>query len=114
MKHRLILTTALALAGCGGSGAGVPDQFAGTWGADCSSPYVKFDGGTVHVYPDRADYKIKSAALEGSDLKVAYDTPNGQLTDIYASEGATLRLTKTIAAGGQEAVWIKMPMSKCP
>jgi len=104
----------LALGACGGSGAGVPDQFAGTWGADCSSPFVKFDGGTVHVFPDNADYSIKSATLTGNDLKVAYDTKDrGTVTDTYESQGSTLRLTKTEAAGG-EATWDKAPMSKCP
>lgn len=109
-----LLSVAAALAGCGGSGVAVPDQFAGTWGADCSAPFVKFDGGIVRVFPDNMDYSIKSATFAGGELKVAYDTKDrGTVTDTYASEGSTLRLTKTAAAGG-EATWDKAPMSKCP
>ncbi|MES2095423.1 MAG: hypothetical protein V4459_01555 [Pseudomonadota bacterium] len=132
MIFRVAITavTLVALTGCGGSGpstsgssgssvsttpsgASIPDQFVGTWAADCTSPYVRFNAdGTMHVYPDNADYTIKSAALDGSDLKVGYVSASGETTDVYASEGSTLRLTRTIA-GGQEAAWTKAPMSKC-
>jgi hypothetical protein len=133
MKLRIALTATMlaALAACGGTGASngsassddegsptgsgvtIPAQFVGTWGADCASPFVRFNAdGTIHVYPDKADYTLKAAALEGADLKVTYPSSNGEMTDVYASEGETLRLTKTIA-GGQEATWDKRPMNKC-
>jgi hypothetical protein len=108
----LALAGATALAGCGGSGAAAPDTVQGTWAADCSSPFVKFDGGTIHVYPDNADYKLKSATLNGANLDVAYDSPQGSVSETYVMDGDTLRLDHG-TYGGQEATWHKAPMKKC-
>lgn len=119
------LTLAAALTGCnrgGGNGAtaaagggvGVPAQFVGSWGADCTSPYVRFDAGSVHDFPANADYPLKAAALDGSELKVTYTRPDAEVTDTYVSDGATLTLTKTATATGGEAEWHKAAMSKCP
>ena len=115
MKYGLFVpAAALALAGCGGGGSGVkaPDQFQGVWGADCASPFIKFDGGRIHAYPDNADYDLKSAALNGTNLDIAYDTPQGAITETYVVEGDTLRLDHG-TYGGQEATWHKAPMKKC-
>lgn len=113
MKIRIIaLGAAMALGGCGGSGVTVPQQFVGTWGADCSSPFVTFADGSVKVFPDNATYKLKSAVAQGQTFQVTYDTPQGTLTDVYVSEGSTLRLDQTIS-GGQSATWHKAPMNKC-
>ncbi len=115
MTTRIVLPiAALALAGCGGSGVSVPDQFAGTWGADCAAPWVRFEPGKVHDFPAKADYPLKAAEFANGELKVTYTRPDMEVTDSYVSEGATLRLTKTVAANGGEAAWNKLPMSKCP
>ena len=115
MKYGMFVSAAaLALAGCGGGGSGVkvPDQFQGTWGADCATPFVKFDGGKVHVYPDNADYDLKSAVLNGENYDISYDTPQGPITETYVVEGDMLRLDHG-TYGGQEATWHKAPMKKC-
>jgi hypothetical protein len=110
-----ILAMAVALAGCGGgAGGGVqaPGVVAGTWGADCSQPYVKFDGGQMTVYPDKATYPLKSADLAGGNLTVTYDSAAGAVSEVYAIEGDTLRLDHGTYAGS-EATWHKAPMKKC-
>ena len=114
MTTRLIPAALLALAGCGGSDIRVPDQFAGTWGADCSSPWVRFDPGKIHDFPGNADYPLKAATFDNGELKVTYTRPDMEVTDTYLNTGDTLRLTKTVAASGGEASWNKAPMSKCP
>jgi hypothetical protein len=110
------LAAALALtallAGCGGGGAQAPSQVAGNWGADCSQPYVRFDGGKITVFPDKATYVLKSAALAGGQLSVAYDTSQGAVTEVYVLDGQTLRLDRGTYAG-TEATWHKAPMNKC-
>jgi len=100
------------LAGCGGSEAQTPEQLWGVWGADCAAPFVRMEGTKIHVYPDNATYVLKSAALDGPNLKVSYDTPQGAVAETYVVEGATLRLDKGVY-GGQEATWHKAPMRKC-
>jgi hypothetical protein len=115
MKDRLFVpAAALALAGCGGGGSGVraPDRLQGVWGADCAAPFVGFDGGRIHVYPDRADYDLGKAALNGANFDIAYDTPQGPIAETYVVEGDMLRLDRG-TYGGQQAVWHKAPMKKC-
>ena len=107
----LSLVSILALAGCSGGGK-TPDQVAGTWGADCSSPFVKFSGDTIHVYPDDEDYDIKSSNLNGDTFIVSYDSKAGPVTANYVIENGMLRLDKGTYAG-VEAVWHKQPMKKC-
>lgn len=113
MKYGLFApVAALVLAGCGGSGVKAPDAVQGTWSADCSTPFVKFDGGTLHMYPDKADYALKSATLNGSNLEISYDTPQGAVAETYVLEGDTLRLDHG-TYGGAQATWHKAPMKKC-
>ena len=113
MKSKaLACSAALILGACGGGGVKAPDAVQGTWAADCASPFVKFDGGEIHVYPDKASYKLKSAALDGANLNVAYDTPQGAVAETYVYESGTLRLDRG-TYGGQQATWHKQPMRKC-
>ncbi len=113
MKTRFLVPVlaSLVLAACGGGGA--PSQIEGKWGADCSSPFVSFSGSTIHVYPDDADYDIKSAKLDGSNFTVSYESKTGPVTETYVYENNTLRLDKG-TYGGMEAAWHKQPMNKCP
>jgi hypothetical protein len=118
MRKRMMtagaLATAMALAACGGGGGGVkaPADVAGTWGADCSHPYVKFDGGKITVFPDNATYDLTSAASQGGQVTVAYTTAQGAVSEVYVEEGPTLRLDHGTYAG-TDATWHKAPMSKC-
>lgn len=113
MRGRIALTGALALTACGASGVSVPDKFAGTWGADCSSPYVRFSPGTIHLYPDNADYKLKTASVDAAgNLTVSYDMPTAAAVETYVVEGTMLRLAKA-TYNGAEAAWHKAPMNKC-
>lgn len=107
-----LLAAAAALAGCGGSGVQAPSQVAGTWGADCSQPYVKFAGGEITVFPDKATYSLKSATLAGGLLTVAYEPQSGPVTEVYVLEGSTLRLDHGTYGAG-EATWHKAAMNKC-
>ncbi|HEY5072880.1 MAG TPA: hypothetical protein VII63_12710 [Caulobacteraceae bacterium] len=102
------------LAGCGGGGGvTAPAEVAGTWGADCTQPFVKFDGAKITVFPDKATYDLKSAALAGGQLTVAYDTAQGAVSEVYLLQGQTLRLDHG-TYGGSQATWHKAPMNKCP
>jgi hypothetical protein len=121
MRKRMItaggLAGAMLLAGCGegGSGGGgvqAPAEVAGTWGADCSHPYVKFDGSQITVFPDNATYGLKSAVSQGGQVTVAYDTPQGAVSEVYVEEGPSLRLDHGTYAG-TDATWHKAPMNKC-
>ena len=100
-------------AACGGGGVAAPAEVAGTWGADCASPFVKFDGGKMTVFPDKATYDLKSATLTGGQLTVAYKSAQGEISEVYVLEGPTLRLDHGVYGGG-EATWHKAPMNKCP
>jgi hypothetical protein len=115
-RLRLVLLAApLVLAACGGGGGGgvqAPAAVQGTWGADCGSPFVTFQGGKVTVVPDHATYDLKSADLAGNQLTVAYATPQGAVSEVYVLEGSTLRLDHGTYAG-TEATWHKAPMQKC-
>lgn len=103
------------MAACGGGGGGgvqAPAQVQGTWGADCSSPFVAFKGGQITVFPDKTTYTLKSASLAGDQLTVGYDSSQGAVQEVYALEGQTLRLDHGTYAG-VEATWHKAPMNKC-
>jgi hypothetical protein len=108
------------LAACGGGrgggsqGGGVqsPAAVAGSWGADCSQPFVKFDGGKITVFPDKATYSLTSVALTNGRLDVGYASVQGPVAETYIMEGATLRLDHG-TYGGAEAAWHKAPMNKC-
>ena len=105
-----VLAAAL-LAACGNNSA--TSAIEGKWGSDCTAPFVSFSGDTIHVYPDDADYKIKTAKQDGANFTVSYDSKSGPVTETYVFENNTLRLDKG-SYGGMEAVWHKQPMSKCP
>ena len=107
-----VTALALLLSGCGGGGVKAPDAVQGTWGADCTQPFVKFDGGKMTVFPDKATYALKSASLAGGQLTVGYDSPQGAITEVYVQDGQTLRLDHGTYAG-TEATWEKAPMNKC-
>ncbi len=104
---------ALLLSGCGGGGgAQAPSQVTGTWGADCTTPFVKFDGGKITVFPDKATYSLTSVGLVGDQLTVGYKGSEGPVSEVYVLEGATLRLDRGTYSGN-EATWHKAPMNKC-
>jgi|ERR1700709_679456 len=113
MKARFLVPVlaSLALAACGRGGT--PSEIEGKWAADCAAPFVSFSGDTIHVYPDDADYKLKSAALDGGKFTVSYDSKSGPVTETYVLDAGKLRLDKG-SYGGMEAVWHKQPMGKCP
>jgi hypothetical protein len=113
---RLVSGVALAamvlLGGCGGGGVQAPSQVAGTWSADCSQPFVKFDGGKMTVFPDKTTYDLKSATLQGDQLTVAYQSAQGAVSEVYVLAGQTLRLDHGNYAGA-DVTWEKAPMNKC-
>ncbi|HEX8444060.1 MAG TPA: hypothetical protein VF631_10495 [Allosphingosinicella sp.] len=95
------------------SGVATPEQLRAVWSSDCSSPFVRIEESKIHVYPDKQTYDLKSAALEGGNFQVSYDTPQGAINETYVVEGDALRLASG-TYGGQQATWNKKPMSKCP
>lgn len=103
----------LLLASCGSAPrAQVPPDVAGTWGADCTQPFVKFAGSKMTVFPDKATYDLKRAEFAGGLLTVAYETKSAEVTEVYLLEGATLRLDRG-KYGGADATWHKAAMRKC-
>jgi len=111
LRFLVPLAAPLLLAACGG-GVEAPSELQGKWGADCSSPFVSFSGSTIHVYPDDADYDLKSAKLDGNAFKVSYDSKAGPVAETYIYENGTLRLDHGTYSG-VEATWHKQPMQKC-
>ncbi|MCU1500543.1 MAG: hypothetical protein JWM47_4496 [Acidimicrobiales bacterium] len=109
----LSLGIAALLASCGSAPeAQVPEEVAGTWGADCTQPFVKFAGSKMTVFPDKATYDLKRAAVANGQLIVAYDTKSAEVSEVYLIEGTTLRLDHG-KYGGADATWHKAPMRKC-
>ena len=104
------LFAALLLSACGNSTSGALE---GKWANDCVSPFVAFNGNTIHVYPDDADYALKTILTMGNSFTVTYDSKTGPVTETYILENETLRLDKG-TYGGMQAVWHKQPMMKCP
>ena len=111
--RKLIAIVALAacLSGCD-NGASTPDSVQGTWGADCSKPFIKIEGGKIHVYPDDADYTLKTATFDGTHLVLGYDTAEGAATETYVFAKDTLRLDRGHYTG-MDATWHKQQMQKC-
>jgi hypothetical protein len=107
-----VLAATMALAACGGGGVQAPADVAGTWGADCSQPFVKFDGGKMTVFPDKATYNLTSATSQGGQVTVGYTTAQGAVSEVYVEDGPTLRLDHGTYAGA-DATWHKAPMTKC-
>ncbi|HXC55187.1 MAG TPA: hypothetical protein VNU97_07835 [Rhizomicrobium sp.] len=105
------LLASLVLAACG-NGVATPSELEGKWAADCASPFVSFSGSTIHVFPDDADYALKSVKFEGGLFTVSYDSKTGPVTETYVYANDTLRLDKG-TYGGMEAVWHKQPMTRC-
>jgi hypothetical protein len=106
------LVAAALLSACGGGGVQAPAEVAGTWGADCTQPFLKFDGGKLTVFPDKATYQLKSATLQGGQLTVAYTSAQGAVSEVYVLDGQTLRLDHG-NYGGTDATWHTAPMNKC-
>ena len=120
MNHTVpILAAAALLVGCGAEkrdrGATVPAQFAGTWSSDCASPFVTFDDDGVTAHPVTKPYALTDAKVNGATFRVSYVNPDvqGPVTDVYAVEGDTLRLTATEVGGKTVATWKKVAMSRC-
>ena len=105
-----VVGTAACLAACGG--APTPSAVQGKWGADCSNPFIEFDDGKIHVFPDDADYTLNSAAFDGKTLTLKYDLPSGGVTETYILANGMLTLDRG-RYPGMDAVWHKQPMQKC-
>lgn len=103
--------TAILLSACG-SGVQTPQDLRATWGADCSSPFVKIGESSIHVYPDNADYDLKAATFANNKLTLSYDTNEGSISEVYVLADDMLRLDHGIY-GGSQVTWHKQPMKKC-
>jgi len=100
----------LSLASCGGEPT--PSAVQGTWGADCSTPFIKIDGSEIHIYPDDADYKVKTVTFDGKNLVLGYDSKEGPALETYVFTNNTLRLDRGRYTG-MDAIWHKQPMQRC-
>jgi hypothetical protein len=116
MRTITILLASLSLSACGlgGGGGGVqsPAAVQGTWGADCSKPFVKFAGSQMTVFPDNTTYPLKVATLANGQLTVTYMHNSEEITEVYVVDGATINLDHGVY-GGQEVTWHRPPMTKC-
>ena len=110
------LAAALALAGCGGSGIAVPPEVVGTWGNDCSKPWMTIgSNGVMHIVPTNADYPLKSATLSGTTYTQSYDDASGGglTTETWELSGSTLREVKSVNEKGGEASFDGPGFTKC-
>lgn len=131
VRASLIALAALSLAACnrsgdaeggtsaegstGGEAAAVldmPEQFVGTWAADCAQPFVRFEPAAIHVFPDGQTYPLTAAAYDGQALNVTYTAGNGSYQETYVAEGENLRLTSGVYDGAATQ-WDKLPMQRC-
>lgn len=100
-----------------------PDGFVGTWSGtyagDATGRYsmaitqdkAKTLGGTITISPDGGEgytATFKSVTAEGKSLKIAYDSPGGEMSEVRleaALDGQTLEgAWKVLPAGGGDAV----------
>ena len=92
--------------------SGTPDEFEGVWAADCEQPFVRFEDRSIHVYPDGQTYELSRAAVEGSNLIVAYQSGNGAIEETYMVGDGTLQLVSG-SYDGTAVTWDKLPMARC-
>ena len=122
--------SALALAACnrggesgaeGGSGAGAdtaaatetPEQFIGTWAADCERPSFRFAEHEVQVYNDGQTYPISSVSYDGQSLVVGYETGNGDIQETFAAQGENLALMGGVYDGVEIPAAEVVQMQRC-
>lgn len=120
----LMSAGALALAGCDRFGGGdaateeaaateTPEQFVGTWAADCSRPFVRFGEHEVQVYADGQTYPIQSVTYDGQSLVVGYETGNGPIRETFAAQGENLTLMGGVYDGVEMPAADTTPMQRC-
>jgi hypothetical protein len=122
----LALVGCLALAGCdrlreasGGAEdtadltSETPEQFIGTWAADCQRPFVRFAEHEVQVFADGQTYPITSVTYDGTSLVVAYTTGNGPIEETFAAQGENLSLMGGVYDGVDLPAADATPMQRC-
>ncbi|WP_282008358.1 hypothetical protein [Brevundimonas aveniformis] len=92
---------------------GTPEQFIGTWAADCQRPYVRFAEHEIQVFADGQTYPINSVFYDGQSLRVDYSTGNGRMEETFAAQGENLTLVGGIYDGVEMPAADAMPMQRC-
>ncbi|MBN8552751.1 MAG: hypothetical protein J0L52_07650 [Caulobacterales bacterium] len=127
IRRVLILTAvaALVLAGCNRTGEGgqgssaeaaateTPEQFIGTWAADCQRPFVRFAEHEIQIFADGQTYPITGVTYDGSSLVVAYTTGNGPIEETFAAQGENLSLVGGAYDGVDVPAAEATPMQRC-
>jgi len=128
MKRLIVLTLGglLVLGGCdrlGSANGGeegeasevtqTPEQFIGTWAADCQRPYVRFAEHEIQVFNDAQTYPITSVTYDGQALVVAYTTGNGPIEETFAAQGENLTLTGGVYDGVEMPAAEAVAMQRC-
>ena len=117
----------VALAGCdrlreatGGTGEDAealsnetPEQFIGTWAADCQRPFVRFAEHEIQVFADGQTYPISSVTYDGQSLVVGYETGNGAIEESFAAQGENLTLMGGVYDGVELPAAEAAPMQRC-
>ena len=120
------LAALLAVAGCdrlgqvGGSSEDqtaaateTPEQFIGTWAADCERPFVRFAEHEIQVFNDGQTYPISSVTYDGQSLVVGYQTGNGRIEETFAAQGEDLTLIGGVYDGVESPAAERTPMQRC-
>lgn len=114
VKTNLVLFGAMSmlLAACG-SGVSTPDAVRGNWGTECSTPTLRIDADSLHMlYPQKKDFDLTAAELNGTTLKLSLENEGKKITDIYTFENNTLTPTEVIIDGASFS-GDKITLSKC-
>jgi len=120
------LAALLAVAGCDRLGQAVggsedqpaaatetPEQFIGTWAADCERPFVRFAEHEIQVFNDGQTYPISSVTYDGQSLVVGYQTGNGRIEETFAAQGEHLTLIGGVYDGVESPATERTPMQRC-
>jgi hypothetical protein len=93
--------------------AETPEQFIGTWAADCQRPFVRFAEHEIQVFADGQTYPITAVTYDGASLVVAYTTGNGPIEETFAAQGENLSLMGGVYDGVDLPAAEATPMQRC-
>ena len=93
---------------------GMPRELHGTWGADCASPEMLFEGRALQQRGDKGKSPVTRVVRRQGEIDVHYDriADKVSVVDTFRVEGGSLRLTAS-QYGATRTAWNKRPWQRC-